>query len=32
MIAAAGHMSPFTHPREVAGRIAGHIAAHLGAS
>jgi pimeloyl-ACP methyl ester carboxylesterase len=32
MLPAAGHMSPFTHPKEVAGRIAGHIAAHLGAS
>jgi pimeloyl-ACP methyl ester carboxylesterase len=36
MLAAAGHMSPMTHPNEVAGRIAGHIAGHpathLGAS
>jgi pimeloyl-ACP methyl ester carboxylesterase len=29
MLPAAGHMSPITHPREVAGRIARHISAHL---
>jgi pimeloyl-ACP methyl ester carboxylesterase len=31
MLAAAGHMSPFTHPGDVAGRLARHISAHLGA-
>jgi pimeloyl-ACP methyl ester carboxylesterase len=32
MLPAAGHMSPMTHPKEVAGRIASHISTHLGAS
>lgn len=31
ILPAAGHMSPITHPGEVAGRIAGHVSAHLGA-
>ena len=31
MLPAAGHMSPITHPKEVAGRIAKHISTHLGA-
>jgi pimeloyl-ACP methyl ester carboxylesterase len=30
MLPAAGHMSPITHPKEVAGRIARHISAHRG--
>ena len=32
MLPAAGHMSPITHPKEVAGRIARHLSKHLGAS
>jgi len=32
MLPAAGHMSPITHPKEVAGRIARHVSQHLGAS
>jgi lipase len=31
IVPAAGHMSPMTHPEEVAGRLAGHLSAHLGA-
>ncbi len=30
MLPAAGHMSPMTHPREVADRIARHISTHPG--
>lgn len=30
-VAAAGHMVPITHPREVAGSIAEHVSAHRGA-
>ena len=29
MIAAAGHMSPITHPKAVAARVARHISMHL---
>ena len=29
-LSAAGHMSPITHPKEVAGRIARHLSTHLG--
>jgi pimeloyl-ACP methyl ester carboxylesterase len=32
VVPAAGHMSPITHPKDVAARIAGHLSAHLGAS
>jgi len=32
IIPAAGHMSPITHPKEVADRIASHISAHVTAS
>lgn len=32
ILPAAGHMSPITHPRDVAGRIHGHISAHLDAN
>lgn len=32
VLPAAGHMSPITHPKEVAHRIARHISMHLGAS
>ncbi len=31
MVFAAGHMSPITHPREVAARIDKHIGTHLAA-
>jgi lipase len=31
VLPAAGHMSPITHPNEVAGRIARHMSTHLGA-
>jgi pimeloyl-ACP methyl ester carboxylesterase len=32
MLPAAGHMSPITHPKEVAGRVSKHISTHLGTS
>ena len=32
IVPGAGHMSPMTHPKEVAARIATHLAKHRGAS